>query len=195
MLAGPVLPAARRLLGCTLTSGGVTVRLTEVEAYAGERDPGSHAFRGRTARTRVMFGPAGHAYVYFTYGMHFCVNLVCAPEGTAAAVLLRAGEVIDGLELARSRRPAAPDRDLGRGPARLTRALAIDRDLDGADVTDAGSPLRVLPGPAAPAARVRTGPRNGVSGAGAATPWRFHLHGEPTVSPFRPAGPRSRAPR
>jgi len=190
---------ARDLLGAVLVRssevGSVVLRLTEVEAYAGAADPGSHAFRGRTRRNATMFGPPGHAYVYFTYGMHFCVNLVCAPEGTAAAVLLRAGEVVDGLELARSRRPAAPDRDLGRGPARLTRALAIDRDLDGADVTDAGSPLRVLPGPAVPAARVRTGPRTGVSGAGAATPWRFHLHGEPTVSPFRPAGARSRAPR
>jgi DNA-3-methyladenine glycosylase len=170
----------------------VAVRLTEVEAYDGAHDPGSHAFRGATPRNATMFGPPGHAYVYFTYGMHFCVNLVCAPAGTAAAVLLRAGEVVAGVDLARHRRPAAADRDLARGPARLTRALEIDRDLDGADVTDVTSSLRVLAGVAVPADRVRSGPRTGVSGAGAATPWRFSVEGEPTVSPYRPASSRHR---
>ncbi|MGI8698983.1 MAG: DNA-3-methyladenine glycosylase, partial [Mycobacteriales bacterium] len=105
--------------------GTVAVRLTEVEAYDGAHDPGSHAFRGATPRNATMFGPPGHAYVYFTYGMHFCVNLVCAPAGTATAVLVRAGEVVAGVDLARHRRPAAADRDLARGPARLTRALEI----------------------------------------------------------------------
>jgi len=167
------------------------VRLTEVEAYAGAIDPGSHAYRGRTARNATMFGPPGHAYVYLTYGMHFCVNLVCAPAGTAEAVLLRAGEVVAGLELARGRRPGARDRDLARGPARLTRALAVDRELDGADVTAAGSPLRVLAGGPMPDAAVLTGPRVGVAGGGAPTPWRFSIAGDRTVSAYRP-GVRNR---
>jgi DNA-3-methyladenine glycosylase len=186
------------LLGCVLIheteAGAVAVRLTEVEAYAGTADPASHAYRGQTARTAVMFGAEGHAYVYFTYGMHFCVNLVCLPAGTAAAVLLRAGEVVEGEGLARSRRPAArASVDLARGPARLCQALAIDRDLDGADVCAAGSPLRILP-PAASASgapRVLTGPRVGVRQA-ADVPWRFWLDGEPTVSAYRPHAPRKR---
>src|SRR5919197_643726 len=119
----PAAEVAPDLLGRYLErsspDGTVLLRLTEVEAYAGERDPASHAFRGRTARNAVMFGPPGHAYVYFTYGMHFCANLVCLGEGTAAAVLLRAGEIESGRELARGRRPGARDRDLALGPARL----------------------------------------------------------------------------
>src|SRR3954454_9084157 len=99
----PVLEVARDLLGAVLVCGDVALRLTEVEAYAGGRDPASHAFRGRTARNDVMFGRPGHAYVYFTYGMHFCMNLVCGPDGEASAVLLRAGTVVGGLDLARSR--------------------------------------------------------------------------------------------
>ena len=109
----PVLEVARDLLGAVVVASGVSVRLTEVEAYAGARDPASHAFRGRTPRNDVMFGPPGHAYVYFTYGMHYCMNLVCGPDGEASAVLLRAGEVVAGLDLARSRRPGSSDRDLG----------------------------------------------------------------------------------
>src|SRR5262249_40089652 len=101
LLAGPVLEVAPVLLGATFRHGDVAVRLTEVEAYDGPRDPGSHAFRGRTPRNAVMFGPPGHLYVYFTYGMHFCCNVVCGPEGTPSAVLLRAGEVVDGLDVAR----------------------------------------------------------------------------------------------
>jgi DNA-3-methyladenine glycosylase len=167
--ARPAVEVAPGLLGCMLTretaAGLVAVRLTEVEAYEGRADPASHAYHGPTARNAVMFGPPGHAYVYFTYGMHFCVNLVCMPPGTPTAVLLRAGEVIAGEELAWSRRygkPAGPDRggvgsaarevargtrDLARGPARLCQALGIDRSLDGADVCDPGSPLRILPPP------------------------------------------------
>jgi DNA-3-methyladenine glycosylase len=200
----PAVDVAPGLLGCVLVheteAGAVAVRLTEVEAYAGTTDPASHAYRGQTARTAVMFGAEGHAYVYFTYGMHFCVNLVCLPAGTAAAVLLRAGEVIEGAGLARSRRPAArASVDLARGPARLCQALGIDRDLDGADVCAAGSPLRILaPAPAESASgsgaapRVLTGPRVGVRQA-AGVPWRFWLDGEPTVSAYRPHAPRKRA--
>jgi len=191
--------AAPALLGCVLwhqsPEGPVAVRLTEVEAYRGSADPASHAYRGLTRRNAVMFGPPGHAYVYFTYGMHFCVNLVCLPAGTAEAVLLRAGDVVAGLPLARGRRPAArTDHDLARGPARLCQALAIGRGLDGADVCDPRAPLRILgpaPGRAVAAATIRTGPRVGISAA-AEVAWRFWIDGDPTVSVYRPAVPRRR---
>jgi DNA-3-methyladenine glycosylase len=193
--AGPALEVASRLLGSVLEhqtpDGLVAVALTEVEAYEGESDPASHAFRGRTARNAVMFGPPGHAYVYFTYGMHFCVNLVCLPEGTASAVLLRAGRVTEGAALAAARRPAsAGERDLARGPARLCQALGIARAQNGADVCDPASPLRIRAAPArAPAPAVSHGPRVGVSAAGE-RPWRFWLTSEPTVSVYRPHAPR-----
>jgi DNA-3-methyladenine glycosylase len=110
--ARPSVPVAPELLGCVIehqtAAGLVAVELTEVEAYAGASDPASHAYRGKTARNAVMFGPPGHAYVYFTYGMHFCVNLVCLGNGSASAVLLRAGRVIEGEELARARRARGP---------------------------------------------------------------------------------------
>src|ERR1022692_5153206 len=168
--ARPAIEVAPDLLGYVIAhqtaDGLVAVWIAETEAYAGERDPASHAFRGRTARNAVMFGPPGHAYVYFTYGMHFCVNLVCQPAGNASAVLLRAGRVIEGAELAAARRfgaraasagrgsSAGREIDLARGPARLCQALGVDRALDGTDVCDPASPLRVL----APAA---AGPRDG----------------------------------
>ena len=148
------------LLGCVLehqtADGLVAVELTEVEAYAGRSDPASHAYRGKTRRNAVMFGPPGHAYVYFTYGMHFCVNMVClGAEGSASAVLLRAGAVIAGEDLARARRTrgaaSVASRDLARGPARLCQALDIDRSLDGADVCAADSPLQVRAGAGNPA--------------------------------------------
>lgn len=192
-LSGPAVEVAPALLGARLVAGRVTVRLTEVEAYAGESDPGSHAFRGRTRRTAVMFGPAGRAYVYFSYGMHWCLNVVTGPDGQAGAVLLRAGEVADGLDVARARRPGASDRDLCRGPARLCRALGITGEQDGTDLLDAGSPLRLLlPSFTVAPATVHTGPRVGVSGEGALTPWRFWLTGETSVSAYRPAVPRRR---
>jgi DNA-3-methyladenine glycosylase len=181
------------LLGCVIErsapEGPVAVRLTEVEAYAGGRDPASHAFRGRTNRNAVMFGPPGHAYVYFTYGMHFCLNLVCFGEGTAAAVLIRAGEIVRGHALAAARRPRSSARDLARGPARLCEALGIGRSLNGADVCDPDGPLRALPGSLAPA--YRTGPRTGVTSAKDVA-WRFWIDGEPTVSPHRVHVPRRR---
>jgi len=174
------------------------VTLTEVEAYAGEADPASHAYRGRTGRNAVMYGPAGHAYVYFTYGMHFCVNVVCMPPGTASAVLLRAGQVIAGEELARARRgPASTPRDLARGPARLCQALGIDRRLDGADLSDEASPLRLRKAVATVRSEektaIHTGPRVGVR-EGADVPWRFWLDGAATVSAYRPYVRRRRAP-
>ncbi|MCW3817078.1 DNA-3-methyladenine glycosylase [Micromonospora sp. DR5-3] len=193
LLAGPVVPAARGLLGCLLTAGGVTVRITEVEAYAGTAgDPASHAHRGRTRRNAVMFGPSGRAYVYFTYGMHWCMNVVTGPDGEASAVLLRAGEVVDGLPTARSRRPAVRrDVDLARGPARLCAALGIDGAVYGVDLLGDG-PVRLRPATApVPAAAVLAGPRVGVTGAHD-VPWRFWLASDPTVSAYRRHVPRTR---
>jgi DNA-3-methyladenine glycosylase len=190
------------LLGCVLRrdapDGPVAVVLTEVEAYAGAADPASHAYRGQTPRNAVMFGPPGFTYVYFTYGMHFCVNLVCEPPGRSSAVLLRAGRVIEGAELAAARRAGPrgreiPARDLARGPARLCQALGIDRALDGADACAPGSPLGILAAPGAPPSpdAIRAGPRVGISRA-AEIPWRFWIDGEPSVSMYRPFAPRRR---
>jgi DNA-3-methyladenine glycosylase len=195
----PVLDVARGLLGCVVTSrrdgGPVQVRLTEVEAYAGEADPGSHAWRGRTRRNSVMYGPPGRAYVYFTYGMHWCVNLVCGSEGTASAVLLRAGEVVSGLDLARTRRPGArSDRDLARGPARLARCLGVTGEMDGVDTTLTSSALWVGEPTDAGTGQVEAGPRVGLSRA-ADRPWRLWLADEPTVSSYRPHTPRRRRAR
>jgi DNA-3-methyladenine glycosylase len=186
--------------------GRVGVRLTEVEAYDGESDPGSHAFRGPTPRNRVMYGDAGHLYVYFTYGMHYCANVVAGRPGEARAVLLRAGAVVEGAEVARARRPAAAvDRDLARGPARLAQALGLSRPDNGVDLCEprpasAGLELGQWLERGAPVdpARVRSGPRVGVSGAGGdgvLYPWRFWLEGEPTVSAYRAAKPRARRPQ
>jgi len=202
----PAQQVGLALLGCVLehatADGLVAVALSEVEAYGGAADPASHAYRGMTARNAVMFGPPGHAYVYFTYGMHFCVNVVCGPPGVAEAVLLRAGRVIAGEDLARRRRgfdQARASRDLARGPARLCQALAIDRSLDGVDLCDPSAELRLRAardsalaedsGPAGKQARIDVGPRVGITKA-ADTPWRFWLAEDPTVSVYRPRLPR-----
>ncbi|HYU84503.1 MAG TPA: DNA-3-methyladenine glycosylase [Kribbellaceae bacterium] len=194
LLAGPVLEVAPRLLGAVLRSttpeGTVDVRLTEVEAYDGPNDPGSHAFRGRTPRNTVMFGPPGHLYVYFTYGMHYCMNIGCGPDGTPSAVLLRAGEVVAGTELARRRRGGTvKDPELARGPARMCVALGIDRDVNGADLLNPSSPVQLLDG--GYDGPVGTGPRVGLRDA-ADRPWRFWADGDPTVSPYRPHQPKRR---
>lgn len=192
----PVEEVAPSLLGCLFShrtaEGEVAVRLTEVEAYAGALDPASHAFRGRTPRNTVMFGEPGHAYVYFTYGMHFCVNLVCGPDDVASAVLLRAGEVMAGAELVRARRPRSTVRDFSRGPARLCQAMGIAREQNGLDVCDPGSALRILPGEPVAARRIRTGPRVGVSSA-KELPWRYWVDGEPSVSVYKAHAPKRRA--
>lgn len=199
-----VVAIAPALLGARLTvaspEGSVGVRLTEVEAYAGEIDPGSHAFRGKTARNASMFEAAGRIYVYFTYGMHYCANVVCGMEGVSRAVLMRAGEVVEGIDVARTRRPAASkDRDLARGPARLTSALGLTREDDGQQLGGAGSRIRLElaePADAVPAELVRSGPRVGVAGPGGdgeAFPWRFWIDGDPTVSPYKPAAKRKPA--
>jgi len=191
VLSGPVLAVAPRLLGATLRHGEVAVRITEVEAYDGTgSDPGSHAHRGPTPRNEVMFGPPGHLYVYFVYGMHHCCNVVCGPEGTAAAVLLRAGEVVEGIEVARSRRPRSRDVELARGPARLCDALGIDLALGGTSLAD--GPVQLALADPLPPAAVSSGPRVGLRLA-AEHPWRFWIAGDPTVSRYVAAKPRPQA--
>jgi DNA-3-methyladenine glycosylase len=198
-LAVDPLDAARVLLGCELVAdtadGEVRVRLVEVEAYRGEDDPGSHCYRGRTARNAVMWGPAGHLYVYFVYGMHFCANVVALDDGRPGAVLLRAGEVLSDPGIAHVRRPTARGRDaeLGRGPARLCTLLGIGREQNGVDVLEPASPVRLEPGERVPDAAVRAGPRVGVA-AGQQRPWRLWVAGSRAVTPYkagrvRPAGP------
>ncbi|MCD1572138.1 DNA-3-methyladenine glycosylase [Agromyces mediolanus] len=176
------------LLGAVLShqtpEGRVAIRLSEVEAYRGVgEDPGSHANRGLTPRTAVMFGEAAHLYAYFSYGMHTCLNIVCRSAGEASAVLLRGATVVEGIELARVRRGGASDRDLARGPARLAIALGVPLAATGADLLAPPFELRV---PSAPVA-FATGPRTGVNGAGGGTayPWRFWIPGDPGVSPYR----------
>jgi DNA-3-methyladenine glycosylase len=187
VLSERVLDVAPRLLGASLRHGPVAVRLTEVEAYDGANDAGSHAYRGRTARNAVMFGPAGFLYCYFTYGMHVCCNVVTGVEGTASAVLLRAGEVVDGVEVARSRRPGASDRDLARGPARLCNALGIELADNGNDLVTGPITLEL----GGVASEVAIGPRVGLRGD-PDRPWRFWVPDAPTVSAYRPAVARKR---
>jgi DNA-3-methyladenine glycosylase len=199
VLSGDARNVAPLLLGAVLTydspDGAVAVRITEVEAYLGpydsaHPDPGSHTFRGQTLRNKPMFGPAGHLYVYFTYRMHYCPNIVCGPPGTASALLLRAGEIVGGEELARARRPTSKSaKDLASGPARLATALGLTTADSGRDAL--GGPFR-LELPVARARDISTGPRVGVSGAGGshAYPWRFWLTGDPTVSRYKAAKAR-----
>ncbi|NYE93817.1 DNA-3-methyladenine glycosylase [Psychromicrobium silvestre] len=215
LLSQDALTIAPLLLGATVSSeydgGRVTVRLTEVEAYLGPEtsaapDPGSHSYRGRTPRNEVMFGPPGHLYVYFTYGMHFCGNVVCSPEGTSSAVLLRAGEVVEGLELARNRRSAArknvapikaaKDHELANGPAKLASVLGWDRSANGQDLLNGGA-VQLSLAPALGTALIASGPRVGVSGPGGTEsyPWRFWIDADPTVSRYKAAVPRAKATR
>jgi DNA-3-methyladenine glycosylase len=167
--------------------GRLAVRIVEVEAYAGAEDAGSHAHRGPTPRTTTMFGEPGHLYVYFSYGMHWCVNVVAGPDLEASAVLLRGAAPVDGIEAMRARRPAARrDRDLCSGPARLSQALGITGGFDGSDLV--GGPLRViddgLPPPVDPEVSTRIGLR---AGRGNEHPWRWFISGDPNVSRARPS--------
>jgi DNA-3-methyladenine glycosylase len=210
LLSRPAPEVAPRLLGGLFghrgEEGPVVLRITEVEAYGGPAgsdlpDPGAHTWGGRTARNASMFGPPGHVYVYFTYGMHHAVNVVCRPEGTAGGCLVRAGEVVEGVELARARRARGragpvPDAALARGPGNLAKALGIDLRHDGAVLAardgSAAPGFFLVPAPEpAPAA---SGPRTGVSGPGGTTefPWRWWIAGDPSVSPYRPAVRRRR---
>ena len=197
-LSRPSLQVAPLLLGAVVSStvdgAEVAVRLTEVEAYEGLDDPASHAYRGLTRRTSVMFGPAGHLYCYFTYGMHWCANVVCDVDGRASAVLLRAGEIVRGVELARERRPAArTDRDLARGPARLATCLGLGAATNGVDLLAADSPVRLERMPLRRSRGIVTGPRVGISSA-AERPWRFWLDGEPSVSVYKLGGRKRATP-
>ncbi|WP_246011345.1 DNA-3-methyladenine glycosylase [Nocardia mexicana] len=198
-LAVEPLEAARRLLGATLWSGPVGVRIVEVEAYGGDpagpwHDPAAHSGRGRTPRNAVMFGPPGVLYVYFSYGMHTCVNVTSGPDGIASAVLIRAGEVIAGHETARARRPAArTDAALARGPGNLGSALGITLADYGTHLFDPKSPIRLELGPEiAAAGAIGAGPRVGVSLA-ADRPWRLWLQDSAAVSAYRrsPRAPRA----
>jgi DNA-3-methyladenine glycosylase len=195
LVVGPQLLGT--VLARTDADGTVALRLTEVEAYGGERDPGAHAFRGETARTASMFGEAGHVYCYFTYGMHHAINLVTGQVGQPYGCLVRAGEVVLGADLARVRREAKPrrsplpDEQLARGPACVAQCFAATRVDDGDDLFGGQWGLwlpenhSVLPH--------RSGPRVGLSGPsgdGGAFPWRYWLPGEPTVSVYKPAADR-----
>lgn len=187
-LAVDPIDAARLLLGSVIESttpdGVVGVRIVEVEAYRGGDDPASHCYRGRTPRNDVMFGPAGRLYVYFVYGMHWCANVVTGADGTASAVLLRGGEVIRGLPVARVRRPTARrEVDLARGPAALAAVLGVTGADSGTDLLDPESIIEIRAG-TRPAVSIAHGPRVGVSMA-ADEPWRFIEAGNPTVSAYR----------
>lgn len=184
---------ARALLGrvlvCDLASTRLAARIVEVEAYRGARDPASHAYRGRTARNAVMFGRAGHAYIYFSYGMHHCVNVVCGREGVAAAVLLRAMAPLAGEALMRRRRGVQDRERLLRGPGCVAQALGLSREHDGMDLVR--GPVWIADAPARREGRaLASGVRIGVR-VGTELPWRFWLAGHRCVS-----GPRrgSRAP-
>ncbi|MDE0656840.1 MAG: DNA-3-methyladenine glycosylase [Acidimicrobiaceae bacterium] len=178
------LEVAPELLNKVLVApDGRAGRIVEVEAYRGADDPGSHGFRGMTRRNATMFGPPGHLYVYFTYGMHWCANVVAETDGVAAAVLLRALTPLEGLEaMYAARRPAARrHRDLCSGPAKLTQALGIDGDLDGANLVTGDHGVTIVddaePPPLSPAATTRIGLTNGAD-----LPWRFHVPGVADMS-------------
>lgn len=206
LLSEPAPVSAPALLGATLTGKGVTLRITEVEAYSGSVDPGSHGHRGMTPRNRHLFGPPGTLYAYRSYGIHTCVNVVSGPDGVSSGSLLRGAEVIAGIETARQRRgPSVADVALARGPGNLGVALgAVLGEDDGTSLLDGSGPYRLTLAPglearlasATPAAvtealladgSIDRGPRTGVGGVagGASFPWRFWLTGDPTVSTYR----------
>ena len=181
---------APELLNKVLVRGGRAGRIVEVEAYVGSLDPAAHAYRGPTSRNATMFGPPGHLYVYFSYGMHWCCNPVCGEEGEGVAVLLRALEPVVGLEEMRAARPAARRAvDLCRGPARLTQALGITGSHDGADLVSGAEGIRIVDDGTPPPAHPVVTARIGITKA-AAEPWRFYVPGDPNVS--RPLVPKPR---
>ena len=186
---------APELLGKVLVHGSRSARIVEVEAYCGADDPGSHAFRGPTPRNEVMFGPAGHLYVYFTYGMHWCANAVCADSGIAGAVLLRAGAPLTGLDDMWAARPAARRvRDLCSGPAKLCQALGLDGAFDGADLVAREGRVTVVDDGVEPPAEPGVSTRVGLS-VGSDHPWRWYVPGDENVSARRTGTRRGRADR
>lgn len=190
---GPASRVAPLLLNATLVHCGVAVRLTEVEAYQGAEDPASHAYRGRTPRSAALFGPPGTLYVYLSYGLHRAVNVVTGEDGVASGVLLRAGEVVEGIEVARRRHPGVADHRLASGPGNLGRVLAMELHDSTTRIRvvrcvaealeTSGDGAAIVPGEG-PTPPIRTGPRVGVAVA-AERPWRFHLVGDPSVSAYR----------
>ncbi|MDJ0393213.1 DNA-3-methyladenine glycosylase [Rhodococcus sp. G-MC3] len=196
LLSQHPVDAARALLGVEVRTADVSVRIVEVEAYGGPDggpwpDSAAHSYRGPTPRNSVMFGPAGRLYVYLSYGMHLCLNVTCGPDGEAAAVLLRAAEVVDGLDVVRTRRsPSAIGDRIASGPGNLGQALGVSLGDNGTDLFDATASIRLLEATTAPSA-VSEGPRVGVTTA-AEKPWRFWLPGSPAVSAYRrsPRAPR-----
>lgn len=186
-LAGPAVEVAPTLLNHLLVKGNRVGRIVEVEAYGGRDDPASHAYRGETNRNRVMFGPPGHCYVYFTYGMHWCTNIVCGPPGEAQAVLIRALHPVAGMAAMRAVRPAARrDTDLCNGPAKLCQAMGITGADGGTDLL-AGEPgtLGLLDDGMAPPRRPGNGVRVGISVA-TGRRLRWWVEGDPCVSKARP---------
>ncbi len=180
--ARDALEVAPELLNKVVRVGGRAGRIVEVEAYRGPDDPGSHGFRGPTPRTEVMYGPAGHLYVYFTYGMHWCANVVCAPAGTCSAVLVRALAPLTGVDdMFRARPAARSEADLCSGPAKLCQALGIDGRLDGADLVGPRPVVDLRDDGTPPPARPSRTTRIGLS-SGAHLPWRWHVPGDPNVS-------------
>ncbi|MFE2762538.1 DNA-3-methyladenine glycosylase [Streptomyces halstedii] len=196
LLAHPAEEVAPKLLGSILTcktaEGTVSIAITETEAYSGTADPASHAYRGRTPRNAVMFGPAGHLYVYRSHGLHWCANVVTGTDGIASAVLIRAGRVIEGVDLARKRRGVRVETPrLARGPGNFCQALGITAEHNGADLLT-GTSVMLSEGESVPTALIQVGPRVGVSKA---HDWqhRFYLAGDPTVSAYR-LSPRAKPP-
>jgi DNA-3-methyladenine glycosylase len=175
---------APELLGKVVVAGARRARIVEVEAYCGLEDPAAHSYRGRTARNATMFGPPGHLYVYFSYGMHWCCNPVCGDDGEGVAVLLRALEPLEGLDEMRAARGGVRDRDLCRGPARLCQALGITRDLDGADLVTGDRGVLIADDGTRPPTAPAVGPRIGITRA-ADVLWRFWVPGNPYVSGHR----------
>ncbi|MFF5157315.1 DNA-3-methyladenine glycosylase [Streptomyces sp. NPDC000348] len=195
-LAHTAEEVAPKLLGAVLThetpEGTVSISITETEAYSGAADPASHAYRGETPRNAVMFGPAGRLYVYRSHGLHWCANVVTGTDGTASAVLIRAGRVVEGEDLARKRRgEKVESARLARGPGNFCRALGITAEHNGTELL-AGTSVVLSEGEPVPAALIRVGPRVGVSKA---HDWqhRFYLAGDPTVSAYR-LSPRAKPP-
>ncbi|EFV13644.1 DNA-3-methyladenine glycosylase [Segniliparus rugosus] len=192
-LSADPVSVARRVLGARLLCGDVVARIVEVEAYGSDPaglwpDPAAHAYPGPTPRAKIMFGPAGRLYVYRSMGLHYCANVVCGPDGSAGAVLLRAGEIESGEAVVAARRPGILDADRwAKGPGNFCKALGLTLEDNGRDLVDVESPVRLVLGAPVPEARIAVGPRVGISKA-VERPWRFWLPESHAVSAFRQGG-------